>query len=148
MKAFLAIAVIIAAVAAVLVVMHFFPTSKPPAPTPVAPPAQTGAAPTPVEVVTSYLGALQKKDYRGAYEQLSKASQQAHAFDEFVKLNEKGMTVYDLASAKQEPDDKGFSVVSVNLQEDVSGNGFHLTREGGRWKVVFLQGTPSYPYAE
>ncbi len=147
MRALVAVIVIVVAIVVIVAVVHYFPAQKPALqPQPSAP---TTAGPrAPVAVVTDYVGALRKKDYRAAYDELSHASRQAHPYEDFVKLNAKGMTEYDLASAKQEPGQGQVAVVDVQLREDVSEASFTLIQEGGQWKVVFIKGIPSFPYPE
>ncbi len=151
MKALVAVVLILLAVGIVLGVMYFHPAPKPPPPRVSVPKPAKVTAPlaSPSETVKTYLGALYEKNYRTAYNQLSAASQQAHPYDEFVKLNEeKGMTQFDLTSAKQEAGGEEEAVVSVSVKEDVAQHGFRLVQEEGVWKIVFLKGTPSFPYGE
>jgi hypothetical protein len=144
-KGLAAVIIIVVAVAIVVAVVRFLPGAKTRPPAPPAVTVQPKAA-APMEVVTNYLTALEARDCRSAYELLSRESKAAHPYDEFVKLNEKGVTAFDLATAKQEPKGKDMMVV-VNLREDPSDHGFHLVQEGGEWRVVFIKGVPSFPYA-
>lgn len=147
MRALIAIVVIALAIAIVFLVVRFIPPQQP---APLPPPARPVApAQPPAKVVVSYLGTLYHKDYRTAYKFLSAASQKAHPFDEFVKLNEeKGITQFDLSTAKEETGPAKQAVVTLSLKEDVSQHSLHLTQEAGQWRIVFLKGTPSFPYAE
>jgi len=116
------------------------------------PPPRPGAATktvtqSPTEVVVSYLEALQNKDYQTAYSYLSRESKRKHPSTEFASLNEtKGITEYDLSTAREAQGEDGYMTVAVQLREDPASAGFRMVKEGGSWKIVFLGGIPSYPY--
>jgi hypothetical protein len=114
----------------------------PPRPAPVA-------QPSPREVVTSYVEALHRKDYRAAYALLSARSQQLHPYEGFVKLAESaGAADLDLGAAREGEEKDGRVVVSVPIVEDPAEAAFTMVRESGRWKVVFIGGLPLFPYAD
>jgi hypothetical protein len=146
MKTRLAVILILAAVAVVAIVLIRFPApeSTPP-PSAVPPPAPAPSSAR--EAVVAYLEALYRKDFRAAYEHLSAGSQEAHPYDEFLKLCEKGeATNFDLAAAEELRGEDGRVVVTVPLVEDPAEAGFTMVNEDGRWKVVFTTGVPWFPY--
>ena len=151
MKALLAVVIVVLAVVLVFAALRHAPAPKP-TPPPVAPTAAVTATATtqpPTQVVKGYLTALYSKNYGTAYRLLSKDSQKAYPFDAFVKLNEqKGTTQFDLATAKEEPGGGKGTTVNLSLKEDVAQHSFPLIQETGKWRIVFLKGTPSFPYAE
>jgi len=148
MKTRLALVVLLIAAGIVIVALLRFPGPRRAAPP--AQPARPQPKPTagsPRQVVTAYLAALQNKDFRTAYGHLSRASRQAHPYDEFVALCEKsGVPSYDLAGAEEKPEEGGEVTVTVPLSEDPAGAGFTTVQETGAWKVVFISGAPSFPY--
>ena len=146
MKTRLAVILILAAAVVVAIVLIRFPApeSTPP-PSAVRPPAPVPS--TAREAVVAYLEALYRKDFRAAYEHLSSGSREAHPYDEFLKLCEKGeATNFDLAAAEEGPVEEGRVVVTVPLVEDPAEAGFTMVNEEGRWKVVFTTGVPWFPY--
>jgi hypothetical protein len=151
MRAALALVLLVVAVGAVLLALHYFPAaSGPPSPSRTVP---TRPAPqrvqTPVQVVTAYLQALERRDYRKAFDLLSADSRQLHPYDDFVARAEKGGTTdYDVAKAAEEPGEGNSIVVAVPMVEDPAKAGFPLVKEEGVWKVVFIGGSPTFPYAE
>ena len=105
-------------------------------------------AAAPQRVVLGYLEALERKEFGPAYAGLSKASQQAHPYQEFVTLAEKsGVPNYDLSGAGEKMEDDKASV-TVPMAEDPAEASFTMVKEDGAWKIVFIGGVPSFPYAE
>lgn len=151
MRALIAVVLVLVAVVAVVLALRFFPSSSTPPAAP-RPPVRTPAPQslqTPVAVVTSYLQALDRKDYRKAYDFLSADSRQLHPYDDFAaRAEEAGSTDYDVAKAAEEPGAGNSVVVAVPMLEDPAKAGFNLVKEDGAWKVVFISGTPAFPYAE
>jgi hypothetical protein len=151
MKTAIALVLVLLAVGAVLLALRLFPavSGGPVHPRPAASRPTSQSLLTPVQVVTAYVQALDRKDYRKAYDLLSADSRQLHPYDDFVARAEKGgSTDYELAKAAEEPGEGSSVVVAVPMTEDVSGAGFHLVREDGAWKVIFIGGTPGFPYAD
>ena len=150
MKIRLALLLVVVAAAAVAFAMLRHPASRPRA-APSTPSARPSARPSASaqEVVTAYLESLQKKDFRAAYAQLSKASQQAHSYQDFVSRCEKsGVPTYDLAQAHEKPGDSGRATITVPLVEDPAEAEFTAVVENGTWKIVFIGGAPAFPYPE
>jgi hypothetical protein len=148
MKVRLALFVLAIAAAVVVVAILRFPSLRPPAVP--ARPAPVPRAPevSPRPVVLEYLRLLDAKDFRTAYSRLSKASQQAHSYEDFVALAEKnGVPNYDLDAAREKIDGDTASV-TVPLAEDPAEADVAAVREGGAWKVVFIGGVPAFPYPE
>jgi len=150
MKAAIAVVLVVIAVAVVALALYYFPA----APSPTRAKAGTGRpAPrfqsAPTEVVAAYLQDLESKDYRHAYDTLSAASRRVHPYDDFVSRAEKaGLPDYDSAKAREEPESANVVTVVLPLREDPATAGFHLVKEEGAWKVVFIGGVPAFPYAE
>jgi len=147
-KAWVAVLALLIAVGVVVVVLLFLPSTKlaPQPPTVQSRPVKT-VTQSPTEVVVAYLQALQSEDYQTAYSHLSRESKRKHPYTEFVSLNEqKGITEYDLGTAREEQGEDGYMTVAVQLREDPALAGFRMVKEGGNWQVVFLGGIPSYPY--
>jgi hypothetical protein len=146
MRARLAIVLLLIAIGLVLAVVFLVPVERP-ALQPTRPTPPKTATQSPTEVVVAYLEALARRDYRAAYDRLSRASQQKHPYDEFASLCEtKGITAYDLRTAREERGEDGSVTVAVQLKEDVATAGFRMVKEEERWRVVFIGGIPSYPY--
>jgi hypothetical protein len=124
------------------------PRHPPPPPVvlPAPPPPVTSAA-SPREAVVSYLEALDRRDHRAAYAYLSAASRQAHPYQEFLKLCEKGeATGYDVAAARELTAGEGRATVMIPLIEDPAEASFATVHEEGGWVVVFTGGAPWFPY--
>jgi hypothetical protein len=147
MKTRLAVILVLIAVlalAAALLVRSQGPRPSPPAGP--SPPPETPAL-APSAVVVGYLEALYRKDFSKAYSYLSAGSREAHPYDEFLSLCEKGeATNYDLASARELPAEGGRVTVAVPLVEDPAEAAFTTVEEAGSWKVVFTNGVPWFPY--
>jgi hypothetical protein len=147
-KARLALLLVVVAAAVVVAAVLIFPAARPPAPPAPGPsppkPTQEGS---PREVVVTYLDALERRDFQAAYDRLSRASQTAHSYDEFVSLSEEsGLPSYDLSAAEEKPGEGGWVTLMVPLVEDVAQAGFTTVKEDGAWKVIFIGGTPGFPY--
>jgi hypothetical protein len=97
-----------------------------------------------VRTVTDYVQALEEDHYTTAYALLSQESQQLHPFSDFERLGKQGMPSFDLKTAQATVTDHQ-AVVSVSFVEDANTAGFHLTRENGRWKVLYRGGSPGMP---
>jgi hypothetical protein len=123
---------------------------RPAPPPPVArrlsdPPMAPAASPR--EAVVSYLEALDRGDHRNAYACLSAASRQAHPYQEFLKLCEKGeATGHDVAAARELPAGEDRVTVMIPLAEDPAEASFVTAREAGGWVVIFIGGAPWFPY--
>ncbi len=149
MKAAIAVILLVVAVVAVALALHFYPRQParpqaPPRPVAARPAAQ---APSPAQTVASYIEALEDKKYETAYGLLTKESQQKHPYGEFVSQVEKtGVTDYDLSTARAKEQSEARTVVEVQLREDPSSAGFHLAKEGSAWHIAYREGTPSFPY--
>jgi len=118
--------------------------TPPAAPPPVTP--HVGAA-TPKEAVVDYVQALDQKDYRAAWDDLSTESQEAHPYSEFVDRAETGQsTDLDLAAAREGEEHNGQVIVTVPLVEDPAEAAFTTVKEDGGWKVVYIGGEPWFPY--
>lgn len=147
----IAVALLVVAAAVVIVAVVRLPSASPGATLPPAGGRQGGLpAPArgPREVVLAYLQALDRKDYRAAYQHLSRRSQQAHPYAEFEDACERaGLPSYDLGAVREKPGERGDQVtVVVPLSEDVAEASFVTAREEGGWKVVFIGGAPGFPY--
>jgi len=116
--------------------------------TPLPEPASAPApASTPKEVVASYLEALENEEHRTAHGLLSEASRRAHPYEEFVALCEQGEAPhYDLAPTREIAGEGEEVVVLVPIMEDPAEASFTTVREGGAWRVVFIEGAPWFPY--
>jgi hypothetical protein len=149
MKVRLALLLLMIAAALIAVAILRFPSVRPPASParpPSPPPQKTESSAQ--QLVLGYLESLNKKDFRAAYSQLSKASQQAHTYEDFTSLAEKsGVPNYDLSAAREKTEGDRASV-TVPLAEDPAEATFTMVREDGAWKVVFIGGVPAFPYAE
>jgi len=148
MKVRLALFLLLIAAAVIAVAILRFPNPRPPA-APVRPSSPPPTAELSAQqVVLDYLRLLDKKDFRTAYSRLSKASQQAHTYEDFVSLADKnGVPNYDLDAVREKAEADGASV-TVPLAEDPAEADFAMVREDGFWKVVFIGGVPAFPYAE
>jgi len=148
MRVRLALFLLLVAVAVIAVAILRSPSVRPSAaPTRPSSPPRT-AEPSAQHLVLDYLQLLDKKDFRTAYSRLSKASQQAHTYEDFVSLAEKsGVPNYDLEAAREKTEGDRASV-TVPLAEDPAEASFAMVREDGAWKVVFIGGVPAFPYAE
>lgn len=143
MKARLCVFLVLVAVAAVVWVVLKYPAAKPPSPPPSPPPAPA----SPKQVVQSYLTAMEREDYRAAYELLSGEYRKAHAADEFAALcKESGAPALDTAAAVEQPAEAGRVVVMVPMVEDPAAASFTLVQEDGRWRILFRTGSPWFPY--
>lgn len=147
------IAAALLVVAAVVVIVAVVRLPSPPPGAPSQPAGSSrGRPPTPTrgpaEVVLAYLQALDRKDYRGAYQHLSRRSQQAHPYAEFEEAcTRAGLPSYDLGAVREKPGERGDQVtVVVPLSEDVAEASFATVREESGWKVVFIGGAPGFPY--
>jgi hypothetical protein len=148
MKTRLAAGLALIAVAAVIALVLAPDPLKPAAPLP--PPQPRPAVPqaSARDVVVAYLEALYRKDYRAAYDHLSADSRRAHPYHEYLDLCERGeITDFDVEAAYEKHTGAGATVIAVPLAEDPAEAGFVAVREGGEWKVVFIQGVPWFPYA-
>ena len=146
MRARLAIVLLLIAIGLVLAVVFLVPVERP-ALQPTRPTSPKIAIEPPTEVAMSYLSALEAKSYQTAYGYLSRDSKRKHPYDEFASLCEtKGITAYDVRTAREERGEDGSVTVAVQLKEDVATAGFRMVREEGGWRVVFIGGIPSYPY--
>lgn len=148
MKARLAVFLLLVAAAVVIIAVLRLPVRRPPPaarPRPHPGPVAAGAK----EVVIAYLSALQKQDYRGAHAHLSAGSQAAHAFDSFARECEKaGFPSLDVEAAQEKAGEGGGTMVVVPMVEDPATAGFTMVREKGEWKIVFVEGSPWFPYPE
>jgi len=142
----LGVFLLLVAIAALVWVVLRFPAAKPP-PTPAPPQPRPKSVASPREVVQGYLRALEKQDYRAAYELLSAGSRQQRSYDEFAALCQKaGGPSLDAAAAVEQPGKAGRMVVLVPMVEDPAAASFNLTREEGEWRIVFTTGSPWFPY--
>lgn len=130
-------------------VPSFFERPAPPPPVAPAPPV----TPTPdlsqqaLDTVTAYLSALDAHNYAAAYKLLSRESQSGHTRAEFEKQGTKGMTPFDLKTARVAV--KGATAtVDLDQLEDPATHRFTLAREDGTWKVVYRVNVPYQPRAE
>jgi len=149
MRIRLAVALLLVAAIVVVIAIVKFPGPRS-APPPGRTPSRVQQAPTASaqQIVIEYLQWLEKKDFRAAYGRLSKASQQAHSYEDFVTLAEKsGIPNYDIAAAREKTEGTTASV-TVPLAEDPAEASFAMVREDGAWKIVFIGGVPAFPYAE
>ncbi len=122
------------------------PPSTTPTVEPVEPPTPSPAA-SPREAVALYLEALERNDFRTAHRYLSADSREAHPYDEFLKLCERGeATNYDVAAARERPGADDRVVVMIPLVEDPAEASFTTSLEAEGWKVVFIGGAPWFPY--
>jgi hypothetical protein len=148
MKARLAVFLLLVAAAVVIIAVLRLPVRRPGAvvrPRPQRGPAAAGAK----QVVIAYLRALQKQDYRTAYAHLSARSQGAHPFDSFAQDCQKaGFPSLDVEAAQEKTSEGGGTTVVVPMVEDPATAGFTMVREKGEWKIVFVKGSPWFPYPE
>lgn len=121
------------------------PTSPPPAPA--TPAQQQPDAAAPLDAVAAYLDALAGDDFGVAYQYLSAESRAAHTYDEFAALcaERKGPSL-DVTAAQQHREDEGRVTVAVPMLDEPGEAGFTTVREQGSWRVVFVQGSPWFPY--
>jgi len=145
MKARLCVLIVLVAVAAVVWVVLRYPAAKPPAK---PPPRKPQAAPmSPKQVAQSYLTALEREDYRAAYELLSAEYRKLHAADEFAALcKDSGAPSLDISAAVEQAGEGGRMVVLVPMVEDPAAASFTLVQEDGQWRIVFRTGSPWFPY--
>ncbi len=146
MRTRLGVFLLLVAVAALAWVVLKFPAAKPPPPAAPAQPRPKSIA-SPRQVVQAYLKALEKQDYRAAYDLLSAESRKQRSYDEFAALCQKaGRPSLDAAAAVEQPGRAGLVVVLVPMVEDPAAASFNLTREEGEWRIVFTTGSPWFPY--
>ena len=124
------------------------------APKPTFPPSartnpaqQQPEAAAPLDAVAGYLNALASDDFGVAYQYLSAESRAAHTYDEFAALcaERKGPSL-DVAAARQHREDEDRVTVAVPMLDEPGEAGFTTVREQGSWRVVFVQGSPWFPY--
>ena len=112
-------------------------------------PTTTAQGPSPMAAATSYIEALEQRKYETAWALLSKDSQEKHPYKDFVAQVEKtGVTEYDLSTARlaEGGNDEQQATVELQLKEDPAIAGFHMAREDGAWRIVYSEGSPSFPY--
>lgn len=136
----------------------FFQQSPSPAPPPVAPgPVKPAGAANlqqqAVDTVTTYLRALSQDgghvpDYDTAYAMLSRTSRAKHTRAQFETIGRQGIPNFDLKTAYAKVKNETAIVELSNPDEDSKAHAFHLLREDGQWKVVYLGGAPGMPFAE
>jgi len=121
------------------------PMPRPSVPT--TPAQQQPEAAAPLDAVVAYLNALASDDFGLAYQYLSAESRAARAYDEFAALcaERKGPSL-DVASARQHREDEDRVTVAVPMLEEPGEAPFTTVREQGSWRVVFVQGSPWFPY--
>jgi len=149
MKIRLALFLLLIAAAVIAVAVLRSPSVHPPA-APIRPSSRPPqkVEPSAQQLVLDYLQSLNRKDFRTAYSRLSKASQRAHAYEDFVSLAKKsGVPNYDLGAAREKTEGDRASV-TMPLAEDPAEANFAMVREDGAWRVVFIGGVPAFPYAE
>ncbi len=145
------ILVLLAAVAAVAIAVVTLrrPKPTPPLPVPTTPTHQQPEpeAAEPLDAVAGYLNALESDDFGEAYRYLSAESRVAHTYDEFAALcaERKGPSL-DVTAARQHREDEGRVTVAVPMLDEPGEAGFTTVRERGSWRVVFVQGSPWFPY--
>lgn len=102
------------------------------------------------QVVGDYLEALYAQEYEKAYDYLSESSREAHSRDEFTSAAQEGQVIYDLETTevKQLEDDTAEVIVALQEEEEPGSKSFEVKRESGRWKIVYIKGSPFFPYAE
>jgi len=146
MRTRLAWLLLLVAVVVIAVVILRYPAARPTRPVPpVAGPGPVAGGPC--EVVRVYLTALEERDYRRAYELLSSDSQAERPYREFVSLCEgAGFPSLDVEAAQEKPSADDRAIVVVPMVEDPAEAGFTLVKEGGVWKIVFMKGSPWFPY--
>lgn len=135
----------------------FFQQSPPP-PTapPTAPvaPAGTGNLQQQAEdTLNAYLTALSQDnghtpEYDVAYAMVSRASQAKFTRAEFETKGRRGMPNFDIKSARTKIKQDTATITLSNPDEDAMTHEFHLVRESGQWKIVYLGGLPGMPFAE
>ena len=96
------------------------PTPRPSAPT--TPAQQQPEAAAPLDAVAAYLNALAA-----------------------LCAERKGPSL-DVAAAREHRDDEDRVTVAVPMLDEPGEAGFTTVREQGSWRVVFVQGSPWFPY--
>jgi hypothetical protein len=121
------------------------PTPRPSAPT--TPAQQQPEAAAPLDAVAGYLNALASDGFGVAYQYLSAESRAAHTYDEFAALcAERTGPSLDVAAARQHREGEDRVTVAVPILDEPGEAGFTTVREQGSWRVVFVQGSPWFPY--
>jgi len=131
----------------------------PPQLTPTSPPGalQTPDEETPEEAqaaareaVADYLRALYAQQYKQAYDGLSAASKEHHSQEAFAAAAKEGQVVYDLdmIEVKQLEDGAAYVIVALQEEEEPGNKSFEVKKESGQWKIVYIEGSPFFPYGE
>jgi hypothetical protein len=146
MRARLALLVLVAA-ALVIVALIWLPSGRRPAAPPRPRPRPVAASAK--QAAVTYLGALRKRDWRAAYALLSADSQAAHPMSEFAAACEKaGAPSLDVAAAEEKQAKGGAVTVVVPMVEDPANAAISMVMEKGEWRVVFIKGSPWFPYPQ
>ncbi|MBI5061024.1 MAG: hypothetical protein HZB67_01805 [Candidatus Aenigmarchaeota archaeon] len=95
--------------------------------------------------ITDYLSAIEKENYKAAYEMLSSDSKKMHSYSEFVAENKKGRTIYDLKTLTITKSEKGLAGV-LYLYEDPACTSIHLKEESNSYRIIWHKGIPTFPY--
>lgn len=117
--------------------------ARPPAPKPAAPVSPADAA---RDVVLAYLRDLQGGKFAAAYDSLSAESRRRHSLSDFSRKAAAGMTYFDPSSARVTLTNPARAEVSLQLEDDPAVAKIVALQEGGKWRVVYLGGRPSWPY--
>jgi hypothetical protein len=152
MKTWVSIILVLAALVLVTFALLRYPAYHRPAEAVTPPEALPASEPvvgaaTPNEAVVAYVEALNRKDYRAAWEDLSQKSKETHPYDEFVDRAETGQsTDLDLAAATEGKEHNGQVIVTVPMVEDPAEAAFTTVEEPSGWKVIYIGGEPWFPY--
>jgi hypothetical protein len=135
------------AAAATAIIKLRAPTPTPPPSVPATPAHRQPEAAEPLDAVAAYLNALASDDFGMAYQYLSAESRAAHTYNEFAALcaERKGPSL-DVGAARQHREDEDRVTVAVPMLDEPAEAGFTTVREQGSWRVVFVQGSPWFPY--